>query len=77
MHLANERRLDCRSRAQGEFNKFLKQNGTPVDGEKDTYSLDRDSGNQARDIEFKAYADCQKQYEDDVQAARLNHSDER
>ena len=72
--LANEHRVNCRTRAQDEFNWLLKQNGTPVDGKKGSYSVDKEVSKQARDEEYRAEADCQKQYEDELQAAKLKYS---
>ena len=72
---ANERRLNCRARAEEAFNSVLKENGTPVEGKKGTYNVDLGIAKHARENQERANADCQKQYEDDLQTAKLKYSE--
>jgi hypothetical protein len=72
---ANSRRLNCRQRAEDNFNNWVKENGTPVEGHKGTYNVGSENGKQAQETEARAFADCQKQYEDDLQTAKMRYSD--
>ena len=69
---AAKRRQDCKAAAEWDFNNWVQVNGTRVPG-KEMYTATPEAIKQARAKEDKAEADCQKEYEDAVQAAQLKY----
>ena len=71
---AAKRRLDCKAAAEWDFNNWVRVNGTPVPGKTEAYSAAPEVIKQAQAKEDKAEADCQKDYENALQAAQLKYS---
>ena len=70
---AAKRRQDCTAAAEWEFNNWVRVNGTLVPGKTEVYAAAPEAIKQARAKEDKAEADCQKDYEDALQAAQLKY----
>jgi len=70
---ATKRKQDCRAAAEWNFNNWVRVNGTPVPGNSDTYSTTPEGLKQAHANKDKAEADCQKDYDDALQAAQLKY----
>jgi outer membrane murein-binding lipoprotein Lpp len=71
---ADKRRQDCKAAAEWDFNNWVRVNGTPVPGKAEAYSAAPEVIKQAQAKEDKAEADCQKDYENALQAAQLKYS---
>lgn len=71
---AAKRRQDCKAEAEREFNNWVLLNGTPVPGKTESYSATPEGIKQAHAKEDKAEADCQKDYENALQAAQLKYA---
>src|ERR1039457_2055545 len=65
---AAKRRQDCKAAAEWEFNIWVRVNGTPVPGKQEMYAATPEAIKQAHAKQDKAEADCQKYYEDALQA---------
>lgn len=72
---AETERLHCRAAAEGGFSSWLKMNGTPKKGQEGVYTASQEGIRQAHDQQDKEIADCQRAYEDAVQAAKLRYSE--
>ena len=70
---AGKRKQECIATAEWEFNKWVQDNGTRVPGKTEVYAAAPEAIKQARAQEDKAKADCQKAYEDALQAAQLKY----
>ncbi len=70
---AGKRKQECIATAEWEFNKWVQDNGTRVPGKTEVYAAAPEAIKQARAQEDKAKADCQKAYEDAMQAAQLKY----
>ena len=70
---ATKRRQDCKAGAESDFNNWVRMNGTPVPGKTEQYSAPPEGIKQARAKQDKAEADCEKDYEDAMQAAQLKY----
>ena len=70
---AAKRREDCKAAAEWEFNNWVRVNGTPVPGKQEMYAATPEAIKQAHAKQDKAEADCQKEYEDALQAAQLKY----
>jgi outer membrane murein-binding lipoprotein Lpp len=68
-------RINCRAIAEKRLNSWLQNNGTPVKGKPGIYNASVDGIKQAQAAEDRADGDCQKEYEDAVQAAKLKYSE--
>jgi hypothetical protein len=68
-------RINCRAIAEKHFNSWLENNGTPVKGKSGIYNASVEGIKQAQAAQDRADADCQKEYEDAVQAAKLKYSE--
>jgi hypothetical protein len=66
---AAEALTDCKVAAEREFNSTLKLNGTPVPGKPGVFHGSNAAFNSAGDVQAKANAACQRQYELDLKAA--------
>jgi len=66
-------RLGCRALAEQHYNASLAENGTPVKGKAGWYSANREELKALHEEEAKAYDDCQREYEDALQIARLKY----
>ena len=71
---ATKRKQDCKAEAEREFNNWVLLNGTPVPGKTEAYSATPEGIKQAHAKEDKADADCQKDYENALQAAQLKYA---
>ncbi|MFI5116320.1 MAG: hypothetical protein ACHP8B_06430 [Terriglobales bacterium] len=70
---AAKHRQDCKAAAEWDFNNWVRVNGTLVPGKKEVYALAPEAIKQAHAKQDKAEADCQKEYEDALQAAQLKY----
>jgi hypothetical protein len=70
---AVKRRDDCKATAEWEFNNWVRVNGTRLPGKTEVYAATPEAIKQAHAKQDKAEADCQKEYEDAVQAALLKY----
>lgn len=70
---AGKLRQDCKAAAEWEFNNWVRVNGTRVPGKTEVYAAAPEAIKQAHAKEDKAEADCQKAYEDALQAAQLKY----
>lgn len=70
---AAKRKQDCTAGAEWEFNNWVRVNGTLVPGKTEVYAAAPEAIKQARAKQDKAEADCQKDYEDALQAAQLKY----
>ena len=70
---AVKRRQDCKAAAEWDFNNWVQLNGTLAPGKKEVYVVAPEALKQAHAKEDKAEADCQKDYEDALQAAQLKY----
>ncbi len=70
---AAKRREDCKAAAEWEFNNWVRVNGTRVPGRTELYEAAPEAIKQAHAKQDKAEADCQKEYEDALQAAQLKY----
>jgi hypothetical protein len=68
---ANTGRLDCRAEAETARNEGLHKNGTPDPAHKGWYTGNRDVFKELDEEEARADADCQHEYEDAVQSAKV------
>jgi len=66
-------RQGCKAAAEWEFNNWVHLNGTPVRGKTEVYAVTPEGIKQAHAKEDKAEADCQKDYENALQAAQLKY----
>ncbi len=71
---ADKRRQDCKAAAQADFSNWVRLNGTPVPGKTEAYAAPPEGIKQAQAKQDKAEADCQKDYEDTLQAAQLKYA---
>ncbi|MGA3315659.1 MAG: hypothetical protein ABSC64_04380 [Candidatus Korobacteraceae bacterium] len=70
---AAKRGQDCKATAEWEFNNWVRVNGTRLPGKTEVYAATSEAIRQAHAKEDKAEADCQKDYEDAVQAIQLKY----
>src|ERR1039457_3570970 len=70
---AAKRRQDCKAAAEWEFDNWVRVNGTRVPGKTEVYVAAPEAIKQAHAKQDKAEADCQKEYEDALQAAQLKY----
>jgi outer membrane murein-binding lipoprotein Lpp len=70
---AAKRRQDCKAAAVSDFDNWVRVNGTRVRGKTEVYAMAPEDIKQAHAKEDKAEADCQKDYEDALQAAQLKY----
>jgi hypothetical protein len=70
---AGKRRQDCKAAAEWEFDNWVRVNGTRVPGKTEVYVAAPEAIKQAHAKQDKAEADCQKEYEDALQAAQLKY----
>src|SRR5450759_1745770 len=70
---AAKRRQECTAAAEWDFNNWLRVNGTLVPGKTEVYAAAPEAIKQAHAKEDRAEADCQKDYEDALQAAQLKY----
>ncbi|MGA2369249.1 MAG: hypothetical protein ACLPPV_18865 [Candidatus Korobacteraceae bacterium] len=70
---ATKRRQDCNAAAEWEFNNWVRLNGTPLPGKAEEYSASPEGLKQAHATQDKAEADCQKDYENTLQAAQVKY----
>jgi outer membrane murein-binding lipoprotein Lpp len=70
---AAKRKQDCNAAAEWEFNNWVRVNGTRLPGKTEAYAAAPEAIKQARAKQDKAEADCQKEYEDALQAAQLKY----
>ena len=70
---AAKRKQDCKAAAEWDFDNWVRVNGTRVPGKTEVYAAAPEAIKQARAKQDKAEADCQKEYEDALQAAQLKY----
>ena len=70
---AAKRREDCKAAAEWDFNNWVRVNGTLLPGKKEVYAAAPEAIKQAHAKQDKAEAECQKDYEDTLQAAQLRY----
>jgi outer membrane murein-binding lipoprotein Lpp len=70
---AETAKLGCRARAEGEYDDALAANGTPDPKHKGFYTGNREVFKNMKDEQAHADAECQKDYEDAVQAAKIQY----
>jgi hypothetical protein len=70
---ATKRRDDCKATAEWEFNNWVRVNGTRLPGNTEVYAATPEAIKQAHAKQDKAEADCQKEYENAMQAAQLKY----
>ncbi len=70
---AGKRRDDCKATAEWEFNNWVRVNGTRLPGNTEAYAATPEAIKQAHAKQDKAEGDCQKEYENAVQAAQLKY----
>jgi hypothetical protein len=61
----------CRAAEEMEYNDHLHTAGTPVSGKKGTYNVSNAVARSLEDEKQHANADCQREYENEIQAARM------
>ena len=72
---ADSQRLTCGVIAKENFNTWLQNNGKPAKGRPGSYSTSLEGGNSALATEERAEANCQKEYEDALELAKLKFSE--
>jgi len=72
---ADKHRQGCKAAAEWDFDNWVRTNGTRAQGKSEVYTVAPEALKQAHATEDKAEADCQKEYEDALQAAQLKYSE--
>jgi hypothetical protein len=70
---AAKRKQSCTTAAEWGFDNWVRANGTLVKGKTEVYVAAPEAIKQARAKEDKDKADCEKAYEDALQAAQLKY----
>jgi hypothetical protein len=71
--VADAERLGCRVKVENEYNGWLENNGTPVKGKPGVYNASQQGLKIAKEEEDRADSECQKEYEDAIQIAKLKY----
>jgi outer membrane murein-binding lipoprotein Lpp len=72
---AETARLDCRLTAENKFNEWLQNNGTPIKGKPGIFNASAEGIKQARTEQSRADENCQREYEDAIQVAKLKYAE--
>jgi outer membrane murein-binding lipoprotein Lpp len=70
---ADSERAACRATAEKRYNDRLSHNGTPIAGKPGWYAGSQEVSKEMSEEQSRANADCQREYEDAVQTAKLKY----